>query len=855
MRAFERVNCGIKSMDSLLDNIRLGDNVVIQVSHLKDYSKIANLFVIQSIKDGKSVNYIRFASHEAVLEEQKGIKIYTPNPNSGFESFTMEVRRIIESNGYDAFYIFDCLSDLQAIWSTDLMMGNFFCVTCPYLFQLNTVAYFPILRGHHDYSTIARIQNTTQLLLDIYSQNNELYLHPIKVWNRYSPDMFLPHKLDDSEDFIPLVNSIDLNNYYSLIQKEQSKTPLLNIDSYERFFIEIKQKHKQGTISNDDIDRVIKSMMTHDEFIETLIKKNFSCDDLFYIKERMIGTGSIGGKACGMLLARKIIHNDNINSEDFLEPHDSFYIGTDVFYSFLVENNLWSLHIMQQKDEYYFEKAYELKEAILNGIFPGNIRSQFRRMLEYFGQIPIIVRSSSFLEDGFKSAFAGKYDSVFCASKVDPIKRLERFEDAIRRVYASMMSTSVLEYRKKRQMDKTDEQMAILVQRVSGTKFDNYYMPCVAGIGFSYSLYRWSAELNPNAGMLRLVAGLGTKAVDRTGYDYPRLVNLDVPEKTTLVTDEEKHRYSQRFIDVIDLDENKFTEIDFEKLLLSLPKWYTDLIFEHDRNAEANLRDSGIRRNVLYISCHNVVKNKKLMEIMSYILAKLQQVYSTPVDIEFTVNFSPEGNFQINLVQCRPLYIWKNQKSITIPEHKFSDILFKSHNTFMGNKPHISVDTVIYVEARKYHELSYKKKSSVASAVGKINKYYKNSNKTVLLLTPGRIGTSSNEFGLTVSFAEISNFKIICEYTDKKAGFFPEFSFGSHMFQDLVENEFFYIALDDNADNILNTDSFIKLNDITSRFSEDINDYECIRIYENDLKTKIDLYADFDKRICVLLRR
>nr|HPJ76450.1 phosphoenolpyruvate synthase [Clostridia bacterium] len=233
MRAFERVNCGIKSMDSLLDNIRLGDNVVIQVSHLKDYSKIANLFAMQSIKDGKSVNYIRFGSHEAVLEEQKGIKIYTPNPNSGFESFTMEVRRIIESNGYDAFYIFDCLSDLQAIWSTDLMMGNFFCVTCPYLFQLNTVAYFPILRGHHDYSTIARIQNTTQLLLDIYSQNNELYLHPIKVWNRYSPDMFLPHKLDDSEDFIPLVNSIDLNNYYSLIQKEQSKTPLLNIDSYE----------------------------------------------------------------------------------------------------------------------------------------------------------------------------------------------------------------------------------------------------------------------------------------------------------------------------------------------------------------------------------------------------------------------------------------------------------------------------------------------------------------------------------------------------------------------------------------------------------------------------------------------
>jgi len=82
-------------------------------------------------------------------------------------------------------------------------------------------------------------------------------------------------------------------------------------------------------------------------------------------------------------------------------------------------------------------------------------------MLNYFGQIPIIVRSSSFLEDGFGNAFAGKYESIFCVNACDPEERLLQFEDAVRRVYASTMDRSALEYRRQRGLDKMDEQMAI----------------------------------------------------------------------------------------------------------------------------------------------------------------------------------------------------------------------------------------------------------------------------------------------------------------------------------------------------------------------------------------------------------
>ena len=146
---------------------------------------------------------------------------------------------------------------------------------------------------------------------------------------------------------------------------------------------------------------------------------------------------------------------------------------------------------------------------------------------------------------------AGKYESVFCANTGTMEERLEEFESAIRQVYASSMSLSALDYRKRRNLAGRDEQMALLVQRVSGSHYDQYYMPCAAGVGYSYSPYRFMESLDPSAGMLRLVMGLGTSAVDRTEGSYPRLVNLDRPEASVHSSAAERHQYSQRKLEAV----------------------------------------------------------------------------------------------------------------------------------------------------------------------------------------------------------------------------------------------------------------------------------------------------------------
>ena len=118
--------------------------------------------------------------------------------------------------------MFDCLSDLLLAWATDLMIGNFFVITCPYLFDLNTVAYFSILRNSHSFKTIARIRETTQVLLDVYNFQGKLYVHPLKAWQRYSPTMFLPHMMDKDE-FVPIMNSADASNLFSYLNQTGSK--------------------------------------------------------------------------------------------------------------------------------------------------------------------------------------------------------------------------------------------------------------------------------------------------------------------------------------------------------------------------------------------------------------------------------------------------------------------------------------------------------------------------------------------------------------------------------------------------------------------------------------------------------
>ncbi len=805
MAAFEPICSGFPEMDRALDHIRLGDNVVWQVSELDEFRIFARAFAEQAIRDGRNLLYIRFADHAPILPPMEGLRIIHMELSHRFETFTINIHNLIEAEGRDAFYVFDCLSELEEAWATDLMMGNFFHLTCPFLFELDTVAYFPVLRGRHSFAAIDKIRDTTQLLLDVFPGGDEggaLFVRPLKVWRRNSDTMFQPHVFrPGSGEFRALSEGVEVSRFYRRMNENAQTTQNQHMDSWERFFQRTELKHQSGLDVNAECGRICDIMLTRDDRLRELIKRHFRPSDYFEIHSRMVGTGMIGGKACGMLLARKLTENLRPDIFSRIEPHDSFYIGSDVFYAYIVDNGFWDLKIRQKTDEGYFALAEPFAAEIMKGQFSPDIEAEFRKLLDYYGGDPVIVRSSSILEDGFGNAFAGKYESVFCGNEGTPEERLAEFEQAVRTVYASTVSMSALDYRRRRGLEKLDEQMALLVQRVSGSRYEGVFLPSAAGVGYSTSPYRMGVA-HPEEGMLRLVAGLGTAAVDRRTGSYPRVVALDDPTKTLHTSAADRHQFSQRLIDGVSSGGEALRSFDADQIRELLPPHLIRALYSHDWDAERYFRDSGMSRDVFYVSCDGLVRNETLMEDMRGLLRLLQTAYDYPVDIEYTINLSPGGEYVIGLLQCRPLQLTQEGEPVSVPSPDRESVILETKGVSMGFSRKIDVDLIVYIDAIAYYQMPYREKHKVKNALSAVNWKCRGQNRRLVLLTPGRICTSSPELGVPSAFADISEFSAIVEVSEKRAGYVPELSYGSHIFQDLVEAGILYSAVFEGASTI-----------------------------------------------------
>lgn len=791
---------GFFGLDDILDHLRVGDNVVWRVDSVADYDYFAQRFVQQALGEGRQVVYMRFGQHPSLVEPASGVTIHKLDAYKGFEPFATKVYNILTETGPGVYYVFDCLSDLLLAWATDAMIGNFFQVTCPYLYELDTVAYFGLIRSSHSFKTIAQIRETTQVLLDLYRFNGLMHVHPTKVWQRHSPTMFLPHVKQD-ECFVPIANSYDATNL-TRIYLRNSENAHRHLDYWDRLFLRAEALAATPSSRSEQeemVDQLCRIMIGHDDRMLSLARSYFSLEDLLEIKSRTIGTGYIGGKAVGMLLARGMLLRDfSFDWQRYLEPHDSFYIASDIYFSYIVHNGWWKLLMQQKTPDGYFRHAPDLAEKFRHGSFPPEVREKFREMLEHFGQYPIIVRSSSLLEDSFGNAFAGKYESYFRVNQGAPEQRYEQFEDAVRQIFASTMSEDALTYRRQRGLDKRQEQMALLVQRVSGAYHEHFYFPELAGVGASYNTFVWDRDMDPRAGMLRLVLGLGTRAVDRAESDYPRIVALDQPGKIPQKNASDLRRFSQRDVDVLNVNKNAPETVS----LLTLAGHRLNMELERyavpDREALQRLEERGLKsRPAWLLTFEGLLSETGFAKLMQRMLKTLEKTYCYPVDIEFTVNFIGDDVPRINLVQCRPLQTRGLEKGGNIPEALPQErVFFESEGHFMGGNVVQPVHCIIWIEPQGYCPLPLSDKYEIARLVGRINKKVcDKQDLPTLLMGPGRWGTSTPSLGIPVRFSEINNVSVLVEVAFPPGGLMPELSFGSHFFQDLVETEIFYLAL------------------------------------------------------------
>jgi pyruvate,water dikinase len=576
--------------------------------------------------------------------------------------------------------------------------------------------------------------------------------------------------------------------------------------------IDLSPASKKGVV----VSLITRFLSSQLDYIR-VAKNHLEISDFFEFLDRIIYTpeshGKLGGKCAGLFLANHIIRESAESSELLrkVKTPATWYIASDVLLSFLSYNNMDDAVEQKYKDINQVRLEYpHVIQAFKNGRFPPEIVQGLSMVLDEFGEKPLIVRSSSLLEDSHGAAFSGKYRSLFLANQGSKQERLDALMDAIAEVYASIVGPDPIEYRSERGLLDSSEEMGIMIQEVVGTRVGHYFLPAVAGVAFSRNEFRWSPRIKREDGLIRMVPGLGTRAVDRVSDDYPILIAPGQPGLRVNVAPEEIVYYSPRKIDVINLETNSFETMDARDLLrrhgaeLPLVEKLVS-IHDGDRLRKPLPMSVDLEKADLSFTLEGLLSDTDFVRQVDGILKLLEAKLGAPVDIEFA-----HDGTDFYLLQCRPQSFGELSAPAPIPKDIPRELIVFSATRYISNGRVPDITHVVYVDPEKYGELPERTDLlAVGRAVGRLNKLLPK--RRFILMGPGRWGSRGDvKLGVSVTYSEINKTAMLIEIARRKGNYTPDLSFGTHFFQDLVEGQIRYLPLYPDDEGIVFNERFLR---------------------------------------------
>jgi pyruvate,water dikinase len=571
-------------------------------------------------------------------------------------------------------------------------------------------------------------------------------------------------------------------------------------------------------------------------------------------------SGRLGGKSAGLILADSILREAQREGrfEGEYRVPTSYFLPANGILEFIGHNGLEELINVKYKTSEEVRQEYPLVERLFkSGSFPETIEKGLSELLYQIGEVPLVVRSSSLLEDRIGHAFSGKYKSLFIPNRGTLEQRLASLEDAIAEVYASIFHPDPIEYRRERGLIDFQEQMGVLIQEVVGREVGDMLFPVFAGVGFSRCEMRWSPRIRRSDGMARLVLGLGTRAVDRTVDDYPVLVALEQPTLRSVQQPEEVYRYSQHEVDVVDLQESQFESEPLDEFMRRVGRKIPGMnrIFSIYRDRQI-LPMVGVMAQLepeeLVVTFDGLLRSDFPRELKT-MLDLLEEGLGEPVDIEFA--HDGEALF---MLQCRALSRGAMAQRVEVPDVADQRKIFSAGRYVqMGQEK--DLEYVVLVDPRDYEALETREDMlRVARAVGAVNQALPR--KKFLLMGPGRWGSRGDiKLGVPVTYADICHTSILVEVARKKGSYLPDVSFGTHFFNDLVESGIHYLPLypDDpgvvwNEDFLLNSANCLA--EIAPEYADMEGVVQVIRVADatDGLLLQVIMDAEADKALAFL---
>ena len=617
-------------------------------------------------------------------------------------------------------------------------------------------------------------------------------------------DLYFATHFSDTEieDYINLARKRDRFRHLNTMLNTEDATSA-SIHQALKEFCDIPEGHLFIPPNEAEVVRValISRFISAQLPFVGIAKKHLTTRDIYDVVEHSwwneSRSGKVGGKAAGMLLAYRIILPRFETGDPELEEHialpASYYFNSGILSDFIEYNNLHNCYSIKYKPQETLGKAYqEMEKDFEEASFPPGVIDQFREFLDTVGETPLILRSSSRLEDSLGHAFSGKYESIFVTNQGDLEARLNSFVWGLKQVLLSTLNPSAIAYRRERNLLDFDERMSVLVQQVVGRRFGNYFFPLAAGAAFSINRYKWSPRINQDDGLVRMVFGLGTRAVDRIGGDYARMVPLSHPQLRPEITAGQIQKYSQKMVDVLNLEKGCLETVSYLELLRAVGHpdlYYAVSILEDAHLAPPMFKGKPIEPDDTCLTFDNLLAKTPFVGLIKKVLSKLHEAYKQPVEVEFAW----DGG-KLYLLQCRSHPAMVDLGDVDLPDDIDPELILFSNNRGISNSIVKDIEYLVYVDPKAYDRLKTPaEKLDVGRAVGEINRLM--DSKRYALLGPGRWGSNDINLGVRVGYEDINETLILGEVCFGEAGSAPEASYGTHFFNDLVEAQIVPMAI------------------------------------------------------------
>lgn len=550
------------------------------------------------------------------------------------------------------------------------------------------------------------------------------------------------------------------------------------------------------------IVELMRRFLTDEPRLMENARRYLSTEDFSQLLSTLIcspkSSGRVGGKAAGFFLANKIVQACLGQDPDFknIKMLKTWFISADELENLLHDNHLDELNEHKYRDIFEVRISYpKIVQSIKNSRLSPYVMTELSQILDQCTDKPLIIRSSSLLEDQKNSSFSGKYKSLFLTNTGTKEERLQSLVDGILEIYASMFSPDSIQYRRERNLLDCAEQMGIMIQEVVGRRIGPYYFPLYAGVAFSNNEFRWSPRINREDGLLRMVMGLGTRAVDRVGDDFPVLISPGQPKLRVNQVPQEIRRYSPQMMDVIDVETNRFVSVPISEMIREYGREIPFLnhaasILKEDFVSELNTFDVDYKNDQFIVTFDGLISRTGMISQMQTILSLLKEKLGYPVDIEF----ASDGE-TFYLLQCRPQSKSRGSFPVPIPTNISPQSTIFTADKYISNGKVTGIKTVVYVDPEAYGNLErHEDLVRVGNAIGELNRILYR--RSFILMGPGRWGSRGDiKLGVKVTYSDISNAAMLIEISQKKSKHQPELSFGTHFFQDLVEADIKYLPL------------------------------------------------------------